>query len=224
MLKSHFNLFSNHIVRGILVILVAGLFTAENVQAAALINGGSFESPAVTTGTYLTVVEPTGWTNTFGDGLVAMYKPGATDPFFGQTTGNQAVVININDRITAADSGIVMSEGIEVTLFFDAAWFGNETFDGRFRVYHPDGAGGTTWTAFDLNARPDGMSTHSLAYTPTATDDGLVLNPGFLPLSGTDAVILDNVRFETIPEPASVLLLTFGGIALLTRGKFAGRN
>ncbi len=186
------------------ILVLAGI-----TNAADLINYGSFEDPAIEAGWTqynYGATAPTGWVKTFG-GLnpCALYYPVEEWAFYGQLDGNQAVLLDINNKIDAVDSGIVMQEGVDVTLYFDAAWFGGQGYDtgdfiDRFRLYYPNYSGavaeGYNFISFSPYSNNVGMTTFSYTYTPVAADEGEVWNPAFLPLSSTDVIILDNIRYE----------------------------
>ncbi len=204
------------------VVLAMGLLVVSTAGASVLINNGSFEDPVIS-GSIDYNVTATGWNKS---GSVAIYKPADGMSFFGQTEGDQAVLIPINGFVESQSSGIIMTEGVDVTLEFDAAWFGNNgaddgNFIDRFRLYYPNYSGavpaGYNFASFSPYSKNVGMTTFSYTYTPVAADEGQVWNPKFLPLSGTDVIILDNV--QVVPEPATLSLFVLGGIAAVLRRK-----
>ncbi len=185
----------------IMAILFTAGFMPYTAMATYQVENGSFEYPVVPSGNTYTVTAPTDWSNTFGDGYVTMYSPSVNDPFYGQLKSDQAVLLGINDQISLNDAEITMKEGEEIKVHFYAAWYGNQTFADKFRVYHPGG-----YTTVNIGCRTGGMARYSITYIPDADDEGEEFTLGFMPISGSDIVILDNVMINCMTRGHKVLL------------------
>lgn len=208
-------------LRSVCQVMVAGTLVAIFMSSApvlaetALLNG-SFEDDVVTTGNMLEQV-PSDWRQTWGFAdVIDIYRPGVGDAFYGQIPdGDQAVLYSANKSqelqpgaVGAEGTGIIMEEGVKITLLFDAVFFteaegGNgiqisalNTVDYNHQMFIP-------------NSAADGFGTITYEYTPAAADASKNFSFWCYSTMATPEFLVDNFRYEVgdVPEPSTLMLL-----------------
>ncbi len=208
------------------VALAAVLISSTTALAETALVNGSFEADVVTSGNVLAQV-PTDWRQTWGfANTIEIYRPVAGDAFYGQIPdGDQAVLYTAGatqelqpGAVGSEGTGIIMQEGVDISLLFDAVYYGdNEGGKIQFNALVDNVAYNTQF--FVPNSAVDGFGTLIYTYTPSADDADKNLNFWCYSTSGTSAFLIDNFRYEVVPEPGTLVLLASMGILLLWRRK-----
>ncbi len=217
----------NHRISLIAVVLVAVSMSAGH---AAVFTNGSFESASIAVDTNMDSSTPigaiTGWVLNIGAGERMRYE----DDFFGflsPTDGVREIAFN-NGQTTP---------GASISQTFDTV-IGTQyvvTFDvGSVDTTNDNSGGGN----LVLTASVDAAGASPVSTTIVVTDDPIVsswshtdqtlsftassISTTLTFLDESDFtqnadVLLDNVRLEVIPEPASLALLGIGGVMVIRR-------
>lgn len=219
------------------VVLFIVAVCAVGIQAAniPLVNGG-FEEPwadywytAVEAGVGIEVVP--GWTVSqgiaYGGVTYADYATEGYQTFWIQTNNgihDMPYDLGNTQQAVRQITGSSAVEGKEYTLNFDYTgaygWANLKELSARILI---DGVAVSSIEAYDIPAGV-GWFNYSTSYLATAADAGKTLGVEFYFDNLNNPAwhsqnIIDNVQLTEVPEPATLVILSIGGIALFRKRK-----
>ena len=190
------------------VALVAVLLSSATAFAQTPLPNGSFEDDVVTSGNMLEQV-PTDWRLTWSTTTPNIYRPGASDPFYGELPdGDQALYYTdsagqeVSPGATAAiATGITMQSGVDIRILFDAVYFDDQVTGWQGMQFTSYGTADPNIQFFMPNIASEGFSTFAYEYTPSLADNGKNFAFGCYSTSNMSAFLVDNFRYETFSKP-----------------------
>ena len=206
----------------LIIAFTAVLISSTTGLAETALPNGSFEDDVVTSGNMLEQV-PTDWRLTWSTTTPNIYRPGASDPFYGELPdGDQALYYTdsagqeVSPGATAAiATGITMQSGVDIRILFDAVYFDDQVTGWLGMQFTSYGTADPNIQFFIPNKASEGFSTFAYEYTPSLADNGKNFAFGCYSTTNMSAFLVDNFRYEeVVPEPGTVALL-LAGMAML---------